>query len=242
MDDCFWSSWKQDAVFEQSSNWDHASNFHQCNASDHGGGGGGGGGNRGGEWEDGKGGNASKNHSEAEKRRRDRINSHLATLRNVVSTSDKMDKATLLGKVVEHLKELKSETMELSKMCTIPTDLDEVIIDLDSNIGNSSNNVFIKASVCCDDRPELFSEIKQALQSLRLTMVQAEMTCLGGRIKCNFIFCVTNDTHENEMITLKQSLSRIVSTSSWTASSTYRIKSKRQRFFCSSNYDTNDHS
>ncbi|KAI3751273.1 hypothetical protein L2E82_22321 [Cichorium intybus] len=240
MDDFIWSSSTQDAVFDQYSNWDHAPSFQQCSASDHGGGNGGQGG---GEWEDGKG-SSSKNHSETEKRRRDRINAHLATLRKFVSNSDKMDKATLLGKVVEHVKTLKLETMELSKVFTVPTDLDEVIIDFDSNT-DSGNNIFIKASVCCDDRPELFSEIKHAFQSLSLTMVHADMTCLGGRFKCNFIFCVTNNTNENEVTTLRHSLkillSRIVSTSSWTASSNYRIKSKRQRFFCSSDYHSKDH-
>lgn len=156
-----------------------------------------------------------------------------------------MDKATLLGKVVEHVKELKSDTTKLGKVFTVPTDLDEVIIDILSDNMDPGNDVFIKVSISCEDRTELFSEINHALKSLRLNMVQAEMTCLGGRIKCNLILCVTNNTSENEVTTLKQSLKilfgRIVSSSSWTTSSNYRIKSKRQRFFCSSNYDTQCH-
>nr|GEV79669.1 transcription factor bHLH51-like [Tanacetum cinerariifolium] len=244
MDNFVWSSWTQDGVFDQFNKWDHAlpaPSVHQLSDSNYGGGGGG---NNVCEWEDSKGaGSASKNHSEAEKRRRDRINAHLATLRKLVSSSDKMDKATLLGKVVEHVKDLKLETMELGKVFTIPTDFDEVIIDQNSNNVGPCNDVFIKASVCCEDRAELFSEIKDALNSLRLTMVQADMTCLGGRIICNFILCVSNNTSENEVTSLKHSLkillNRIVSTSSWTMSSNYRIKSKRQRFFCSSSYDTN---
>lgn len=243
MDHFVWSSWTQDDVSDQFNNCDHAflaPSVHQFGDFDHVGGGGGGGG----ECEDSKVGSASKNHSQAEKRRRDRINAHLATLRKLVSNSDKMDKATLLGKVVEHIKELKSETMELSKVFTVPTDLDDVIISLDSNTVGSCNNIFIKASVCCEDRQELFSEIKQAFNSLRLTMVQADMTCLGGRFICNFILCVTSNTSENEITTIKQSLKillgRIVSSSSYASSSNYRIKSKRQRFFCSSSYNSND--
>ncbi|PWA89490.1 hypothetical protein CTI12_AA110420 [Artemisia annua] len=193
MDNVVWStSWTQDGgVFDQFNNWDRA-NLLVPNHK-------------------GAGSSASKNHSEAEKRRRDRINAHLATLRRLVSNSDKMDKATLLGKVVERVKDLKLEAVELGKVFT--------------------------------NRVELFSEIKDALNSLGLTMVQADMTCLGGRIICNFILCLTNNTSENEVTSIKHSLkillNRIVSTSSWTMSSNYRIKSKRQRFFCSSSYDTN---
>ncbi|KAI3757842.1 hypothetical protein L6452_05385 [Arctium lappa] len=252
--DNFYSPCIQDAPFvDQFGNWDHSSFLpptlhHQFtgNSDDHGGNGGGGASHD--QLEDGKARSASKNHSEAEKRRRDRINAHLTTLRKLVSNSDKMDKATLLGKVVEHVKELKSETKELSKVSTIPTDLDEVIIDLDSNTTDPNTNAFIRASLCCEDRQEVFSEIKHALKSLRLTMVQADMTCLGGRIKCNLILCVSNnDTSkidEKELTTLKHSLKilfgRIVSSSSWTTSTNYRIKSKRQRFFCSSNYNAHD--
>ncbi|RYR46431.1 hypothetical protein Ahy_A07g032169 [Arachis hypogaea] len=50
---------------------------------------------------------ASKSHSQAEKRRRDRINAQLATLRKLIPKSDKMDKAALLGSVVDHVKDLK---------------------------------------------------------------------------------------------------------------------------------------
>ncbi|MFS7968807.1 putative transcription factor bHLH family [Helianthus anomalus] len=230
MDDSVWS-WTQNGI------------VHQFSDSDHGGGGGGSSSVGDGGRDDGKVESASKNHSEAEKRRRDRINAHLSTLRKLVSSPEKMDKARLLGKVIEQVKQLNSETKELSKVLTIPTHLDEVIIDLDLNTMEPNSDVFIRASVCCEDRAELFSEIKQALKSLRLTMVQADMTSLGGRIVCNFILCVTNNnTNKEDITTLKESLKlllgRIVASSSWTMSSHYRIKSKRQRFFCSSNYET----
>ena len=89
MDKCVWSSWTQDAFLDQLSNWDHTpAVHHQYSASDHGGGD---------EWEDSKGGSASKNHSEAEKRRRDRINAHLATLRKLVSISEKVIRHRFFG-------------------------------------------------------------------------------------------------------------------------------------------------
>ncbi|KAK1441427.1 hypothetical protein QVD17_07311 [Tagetes erecta] len=229
--------WSHDVVVDHFGSWGDAYLAPNINQDGDNGGGEG----YGDEHGEAKVGSASKNHSEAEKRRRDRINAHLTTLRKLVSRSDKMDKATLLGKVVEHIRELKSQTTELSKVVTIPTDSDEVIINFVSNIVDHSNKVFINVSICCEDRIELISEINHTLKTLKLTMVQANMTCLGGRIKCNFILCVKNNMNTAEMTTLKQSLKvllgRIVS-SACTTSSSYRIKSKRQRFFCSSDYNT----
>ncbi|KAK3042884.1 hypothetical protein RJ639_001157 [Escallonia herrerae] len=185
---------------------------------------------------------SSQSHSQAEKRRRDRINSQLATLRKLIPKCDKMDKAALLGSVVEHVNDLKRKASEVSKLFTIPTDVDEVTVDCDFDRDSSSSytndsrkskeNIFIKASVCCDDRPELFAELNHALKGLRLTTVQADMTSLGGRVKGIFVLC----TEANDgvgMNTLKQSLKLVLSrivTSSSTATN-YRIKSKRQRFF-----------
>ncbi|KAJ4865843.1 Transcription factor bHLH106 [Raphanus sativus] len=55
-----------------------------------------------------------RNHKEAERRRRERISSHLNKLRNVLSCNYKTDKATLLAKVVQRVKELKQQTLEIS--------------------------------------------------------------------------------------------------------------------------------
>ncbi|GFS33555.1 hypothetical protein Acr_00g0029240 [Actinidia rufa] len=176
---------------------------------------------------------SSKSHSQAEKRRRDRINAQLATLRKLIPKSDKMDKAALLGSVVEHVKDLKRKALEVSKSLTVPTEVDEVTIDyfyLDQD--KTEENIFIKASVCCDDRPELFAELTQALRGLKLTTVRADMASLGGRIKSILVLC-TKDGKEGVCVntvvqSLKGVLSRIAAAS--TASS-YRMRSKRQRFF-----------
>ncbi|CAL5407495.1 unnamed protein product [Camellia sinensis] len=184
-------------------------------------------------------------HSQAEKRRRDRINAQLSILRKLIPKSDKMDKAALLGSVVEHVKDLKRKAMEISKVITVPTDVDEVTInyyyldddDQDGRRRRSStiingNNVFIKASVCCDDRPELFAELTQALSGLKLSTVRADMACLGGRIKSILVLC-TKDSKEvvsmnNVIQSLNGVLNRIASSST---GSNHRVKSKRQRFF-----------
>ncbi|KAK1396926.1 Transcription factor bHLH51 [Heracleum sosnowskyi] len=183
---------------------------------------------------------ASKSHSQAEKRRRDRINAQLATLRKLIPKSDKMDKAALLGSAVEHLKELKRKALEVSKQITIPTGIDEVTVTdcgCDEEAGSTTSNsiMLIRVSICCENRPELFGELNHAIESLRLRMIQADMCCLGGRIKTCFVVCTKDSDNLNvaaDATTIKQSLklvlSRLVTSSTC---SNYRAKSKRQRFF-----------
>ncbi|XVE52468.1 hypothetical protein DITRI_Ditri02bG0124200 [Diplodiscus trichospermus] len=187
----------------------------------------------------------SKSHSQAEKRRRDRINTQLAALRKLIPMSDKMDKAALLGNVIEHVKDLKQKATEISKAFTIPTEIDEVTVDCDlpedispTDARQNKDKFFIRASVCCDDRPEVLTELIRVLKGLRLSTVKADISSVGGRMKSNLILC--NDNSDEEGVspsTLKQSLtvflSRIASSS---AGSNCRIRSKRQRLFLSSQF------
>lgn len=187
---------------------------------------------------------ASKSHSQAEKRRRDRINAQLATLRKLIPKSDKMDKAALLGSVIEHVKDLKRKAMDIGTSFTVPTEIDEVSIDQDespSSINNKANykvkgnnNIVIKASVCCEDRPELFSELIKVLKGLRLTAVKADIASVGGRIKSILVLCSKDSDESVCVATLKQSLKSAVTkiaASSSSMSAACPARSKRQRFF-----------
>ncbi|XP_019191569.1 PREDICTED: transcription factor bHLH51-like [Ipomoea nil] len=200
---------------------------------------------------------ASKSHSEAEKRRRDRINAQLATLRKLIPKSEKMDKAALLSSVVDHVKDLKRKATEITEaLVDVPTDTDEVTIDdqhsttagaaINDDQASTSSSPYLKASVCCDDRPELFAEINRALKDLRLTTVQADVTSLGGRVKSVFVLQLCSDdmdaageTSNDHMMmnsvkhSLKVALCKIAIPASTTS---YRIKSKRQRFFLPAHY------
>ncbi|CAI9091752.1 OLC1v1026858C1 [Oldenlandia corymbosa var. corymbosa] len=186
---------------------------------------------------DGRAASSSRSHSEAEKRRRDRINAQLATLRRLIPRSEKMDKAALLGSVVEKVKDMKNKANEISKVILIPTEIDEVTIDEfpeSSSASNHTNIQLLKTSICCDDRTELFSELKRALKSLRLNVMHADMVSLGGRIKCVFILRA-GEGERVCMDTVKQSLrvalTEILNTCSSNSGSNYRVKSRRQRFF-----------
>ncbi|KAG6602612.1 Transcription factor bHLH51 [Cucurbita argyrosperma subsp. argyrosperma] len=180
---------------------------------------------------------ASKSHSQAEKRRRDRINAQLATLRKLIPKSDKMDKAALLGSAIDQVKDLKRKAMEVSKNMTVPTDMDELTIDSTMVEDNNRNNIAIKVSVSCDDRPELFAELIQVIKGLRLTTIRADMASVGGRIKSILVLC-NKDGEKNVCLkTVQQSLKLVLSRiSSSSAASTCRIRSKRQRFFLPSHY------
>lgn len=162
-----------------------------------------------------------------------------------------MDKAALLGSVIEQVKDLKRKAMDVSRTITVPTEIDEVSIDYDhvqvqdheSNTNNKvntlKNNIIIKASVCCDDRPELFTELIQVLKVLKLTAVKADIASVGGRIKSILVLCCNKDSEENICLsTLKQSLksavTKVVTSSSMV--SYCPIRSKRQRFFLPSHF------
>ncbi|WCJ19920.1 basic helix-loop-helix (bHLH) DNA-binding superfamily protein [Euphorbia peplus] len=179
---------------------------------------------------------ASNSHSQAEKRRRDRINTQLGILRKLVPESDKMDKAALLGSVIEQVKQLKEQAKEASKGVTVPTEIDEVIVE-ELLINNSDNNKkikFIRASMCCDDRPEVLSELIRAVKMLRLSVARADLSSVGGRIKSILILCNNNveDEAKISVSEVKHCFSLVLSRiSSNSMPSNFRVRSKRQRFF-----------
>ncbi|KAF9597977.1 hypothetical protein IFM89_023462 [Coptis chinensis] len=188
-----------------------------------------------------RGATASKSHSQAEKRRRERINGHLSTLRRLVPRSEKLDKAALLGSVINHVKELKRKAMEVGRVYTVPTDVDEVFVDCDSS-GDRINNdnkdcILLKASVCCDDRPELFSELIQAVKGLKLRTVKADISTLGGRIINVMILCTEDSEDIVCLSSLKKSIKAVLSSvASVSMASVSEFSSKRQRMLLPSNY------
>ncbi|XP_044460496.1 transcription factor bHLH51-like [Mangifera indica] len=96
-----------------------------------------------------------------------------------------MDKATLLAEVINQVKVLNE--MEASKVYLIPMDDDEVKVEPHSDAAVEGTFLF-KASICCDYRLELVSDVKQALDTLPLKIVNVEISTLGGRLKNLFVF------------------------------------------------------
>ncbi|KAG8046024.1 hypothetical protein GUJ93_ZPchr0008g13944 [Zizania palustris] len=185
---------------------------------------------------------ALKIHSEAERRRRERINAHLTTLRRMVPGSEQMDKATLLARVVDQVKDLKRKASEVTQRTPLPPETNEVSIEcftgdaaaaVAAAVGNHRKNLYIKASISCDDRPELIAGLTQAFHLLRLRTVRAEMTSLGGRVQHVFILCKVKE-EGSASVSLKslkeavrQALAKIASPELVYGSS--HFQSKRQR-------------
>lgn len=132
---------------------------------------------------------ASKSHSEAERRRRERINNHLAKLRSLLPSNTKTDKASLLAEVIQHVKELKRQTSIIAESSPVPTEMDELTVD---NEADEDGRFVIKASLCCEDRTDLLPDLIKTLKALRLRTLKAEITTLGGRVK-NVLFITADD-------------------------------------------------
>ncbi|XP_028768690.1 transcription factor bHLH30-like isoform X2 [Neltuma alba] len=154
---------------------------------------------------------ASKSHSEAERRRRERINNHLAKLRSLLPSTTKTDKASLLAEVIQHVKELKRQTSLIAETSPVPTEVDELTVDAADE--DDDGKVVIKASFCCEDRSDLLPELIKTLKALKLRTLKAEITTLGGRVK-NVLFITGEDDgdsqssgelhHQNQMMQQQQ--------------------------------------
>ncbi|KAL6543752.1 Transcription factor bHLH30 [Orobanche gracilis] len=139
---------------------------------------------------------ASKNHSQAERRRRERINNHLAKLRSLLPSKTKTDKASLLAEVIQHMKELKRQTSLLDETIPVPTETDELTVDINASHDRDGKRM-IRASICCEDRSDLLRDLIKTLKVLRLKTLRAEITTLGGRVK-NVLFVTREEEEEEE--------------------------------------------
>lgn len=148
--------------------------------------------------------------------------------------------------MIEQVKELKQTATQSPTSQELPTEADEVTVQPET-ISNDfePDTIIFKASFCCEDQPEAISEIIRVLTKFQLETLQAEIICVGGRMRINFILKDSNckETTTNSVSSakaLKQSLcaalNRIASSSSSSTSSVSRIRSKRQRWFLSSHY------
>lgn len=110
-----------------------------------------------------------------------------------------MDKATLLAEVIRQVKHLKKNADEASKGYSIPTDDDEVKVEPYENGGS----FLYKASISCDYRPELLSDLRQTLDKLQLQLVREEISTLGDRVKNEFVYtCCKVDIYDIELCPL----------------------------------------
>uniref|UniRef100_A0A7N0U1N3 BHLH domain-containing protein n=1 Tax=Kalanchoe fedtschenkoi TaxID=63787 RepID=A0A7N0U1N3_KALFE len=134
---------------------------------------------------------ASRNHSEAERKRRERINSHLTKLRSLLPNTTKTDKASLLAEVIQCAKHLKQQTSALSELHTVPTEADDLTFE---TCATRDGQLLIKASLCCEDRSDVLQDLISTFQALNLKIVKADMTTFGGRMK--YVVFIVGDSDQ----------------------------------------------
>lgn len=104
------------------------------------------------------------------------------------------DKASLLAEVIDQVKTLKRQVSEIYEYGPIPTDHDDISVEKVASA--AEGRILIRASLCCDDRPELMTDLKEAIDTLRLRTLKAEISTLGGRIKNVFIVTLKEEAVE----------------------------------------------
>ncbi|CAK9148147.1 unnamed protein product [Ilex paraguariensis] len=152
-----------------------------------------------------------------------------------------MDKATLLAEVICQVKQMKKAATEASEGLLIPLDADEVRVEaLDE--GARDGTYSFRASICCDYRPELISDLRRTLDAVKLTIVKAEISTLGSRVKNVFVFtsgresnCRNAESRELIVSSVHQALTSILDKVSaspeYSPRSTLPNKRRRVSFF-----------
>lgn len=108
------------------------------------------------------------------------------------------DKASLLAKVVERVRDLKQRTEAMAEaQFLIPGETDEIAV-LPSSAYISGHPSAFEASLCCEDRSDLLPELVDTLRSLRLKTLRAEFATLGGRVRNVLILAKDDDEAKYE--------------------------------------------
>ncbi|KAL2501916.1 transcription factor bHLH [Forsythia ovata] len=158
---------------------------------------------------------ASENHKEAERKRRERINSHLDRLRTLLLCNSKTDKASLLAKVVQRVRELKQQTSEIMQFDqTFPSETDEITV-IQNEYNSADGKSLIKASLCCEDRIDLLPDLIEILKSLPLSPLKAEIVTLGGRIRNVIVLAGERDQTDESVAVLRDALKTLILRSSY---------------------------
>lgn len=124
-----------------------------------------------------------------------------------------MDKASLLGRVIEQVQDLKRKASDINRVSRVPGEVDQVSVECSTSYNykhtsstQDGNCLYINASVCCEDRPHLFAELSEAFHRLRLRTIKADMISLGGRMQSVFTLCLNKENENVCMTSFKESI------------------------------------
>lgn len=116
-----------------------------------------------------------------------------------------MDKAGLLGEVINQVKILRQSAAEATRGTLVPTDIDEVTVEEveeeEEDGSDTTSAVSIRASLCCDFKHELLCDLREALNALQLEphhlkAVRADISTLGTRMINVFLISGPKTTHQ----------------------------------------------
>lgn len=99
---------------------------------------------------------------------------------------NQMDKAGLLGEVINQVKLLRQNAAEATKGTVVPSDIDEVRVEEEEDPNNTASTS-IRATLCCDFEHELLRDLREAVGVLPLSAVRAEISTLGNRMVNVFV-------------------------------------------------------
>uniref|UniRef100_A0A5B7C5A2 BHLH domain-containing protein n=1 Tax=Davidia involucrata TaxID=16924 RepID=A0A5B7C5A2_DAVIN len=170
---------------------------------------------------------ASKRHAVQEQKRRQRINDHLNTLRQLLipnMNAKTAVKASILTETVRQVRELRKRAAEValrqdgdrccgssngSRPFIFPGEGDEATVSHCEEGG--SERRMVKATVCCEDRPGLNRELTEAIRSVGARAVRAEMATIGGRTKAELVVQWQEGVGEEEEVgSLRSALKAVV--------------------------------
>lgn len=98
-----------------------------------------------------------------------------------------MDKATLLSQVITEMKQLKKSASQASDDMQLPMDTDDIRVEKLEN-RQQNGSFLIRTSLCCEYRPDLLSNVKEAINNLSIQLLDSEISTMGCRVKCVFLF------------------------------------------------------
>lgn len=101
--------------------------------------------------------------------------------------NQQMDKASLLAQVISNLKQLRNTATKATNGLLIPMDIDEVKVE-------QQDDESITASLCCEYKHEVLSDLKEALDGLNLEKIhRSEIATLGNRMTNLFVITGSKD-------------------------------------------------
>ncbi|VVB03734.1 unnamed protein product [Arabis nemorensis] len=151
---------------------------------------------------------AAKKHSDAERRRRSRINSQFATLRTILPNLVKHDKASVLGETIRHFNELKKMVKDIPTTPALEDNL---------RLGHCNNKDMARVVFSCSDREGLMTEVAESMKAMNAKAVRVEIMTVGGRTKCALFVQGVNGNEG--LIRLKKSLKHVLNGKSSSSSS-----------------------